>query len=391
MSGLELLASTSRKITPTEPTVNPKAHVTTSGAVPASHESREGAGVVNPAPPDERVAHTSWLRRIAARPELGAFIGAAVIFVFFTFLSPIFFSWSGASNWLEPAATLGIVAVAVAMLLIGGEFDLSVGVMIGTTGLITGTLVTQLGWNIWAASIASLVVALAIGALNGVLVVATRLPSFIITLGTFLALQGINVAVTKAFTDSVQISGVSASPGFGFMHDLFASSITVGGASFRVTILWWMVITAAATYILTSTAFGNWIYAVGGAPEAARKVGVPVARTKIVLFMGTSASAWFAGTLLLTRLDSVQATAGVGQELIVVTAAVIGGCLLTGGFGSAIGAALGALIFGMTQIGIVYAGWDADLFKTFLGIMLLLAVLSNEYVKRAATSGRASS
>ena len=335
---------------------------------------------------DERVAHQGRLRRLAAQPELGAFIGAAVIFAFFSFFSPIFRTWSGASNWLEPAATLGIVAVAVALLLIGGEFDLSAGVMIGTSGLLTAALVTELGWNIWAASVASLAVALAIGAINGLLVVTTRLPSFIITLGTFLALQGINVAVTKGFTDSVQISGVSASPGFGFMHDLFASSITIGGASFRVTILWWIAVTAAATYVLTSTAFGNWIYAVGGAPEAARKVGVPVARTKVILFMLSSASAWFAGTLLLTRLDSVQATAGVGQELIVVTAAVIGGCLLTGGFGSAIGAALGALIFGMTQIGIVYAGWDADLFKTFLGVMLLLAVLSNEFVKRAATT-----
>ena len=318
-------------------------------------------------------------------------MGAVAIFVFFSALSPIFRSWAGAANWLEPASTLGIVAVAIALLLIGGEFDLSAGVMIGTSGLVTASLVTQLGWNIWPASLASLAIALAIGALNGILVVTTGLPSFIITLGSFLALQGINVGVTKAVTDSVQVSGVSASPGFGVMHDLLASSITVGGASFRVTILWWIAVTAVATYVLQRTSFGNWIFAVGGAPDAARKVGVPVARTKIVLFMLSSASAWFAGTLLLTRLDSVQATAGVGQELIVVTAAVIGGCLLTGGFGSAVGASLGSLIFGMTQIGIVYAGWDADWFKTFLGVMLLLAVLANEFVKRSASSGRAAS
>lgn len=337
---------------------------------------------------DERVAHRGNIRRMAARPELGALIGALVIFAFFASLSPIFRSWSGAANWLEPASTLGVVAVAVALLLIGGEFDLSAGVMMGTSGLVTASLVTELGWNIWAAALASLAIALAIGALNGILVVTTGLPSFIITLGSFLALQGINVGVTKAVTDSVQVSGVSASPGFGLMHDLFASSVTIGGAAFRVTILWWIGITLLATYVLQRTSFGNWIYAVGGAPEAARKVGVPVARTKVMLFMMSSASAWFAGTLLLTRLDSVQATAGVGQELIVVTAAVIGGCLLTGGFGSAIGASLGCLIFGMTQIGIVYAGWDADWFKTFLGVMLLLAVMSNEFVKRAAISRR---
>ena len=163
----------------------------------------------------------------------------------------------------------------------------------------------------------------------------TGLPSFIVTLGTFLALQGVNVGVTKAVTDSVQVSGVSASPGFGFMHDLLASSVTIGSASFRVTILWWIAVTIAATYLLQRTTFGNWVFAVGGAPDAARRVGVPVARTKVILFMLTSASAWFVGTMLLVRLDSVQATAGVGQELIVVTAAVIGGCLLTGGYGSA--------------------------------------------------------
>lgn len=313
------------------------------------------------------------------------------MFAFFAIISPIFRSVNGAANWLEPAATLGVVAVAVALLLIGGEFDLSAGVMIGTAGLVTASLVTELGWNIWAASLASLILCLAIGALNGVLVVTTGLPSFIITLGTFLALQGVNVGVTKLVTDSVQVSGVSASPGYSLMHDLFASSLTIGSASFRVTILWWVVVTLAATYLLQRTAFGNWIFAVGGSAEAARKVGVPVARTKVILFMMTSGSAWFAGTLLLVRLDSVQATAGVGQELIVVTAAVIGGCLLTGGFGSAIGAALGCLIFGMTQIGIVYAGWDADWFKTFLGVMLLLAVLANEMVKRSATAGRAAS
>jgi simple sugar transport system permease protein len=342
-----------------------------------------------PARTDERVAHAGRVRQLAARPELGALIGALAVFVFFASLSPIFRSVSGAANWLEPASTLGVVAVAVALLLIGGEFDLSAGVMIGTTGLVTATLVTHMGWNIWPAAFASLLLALAIGAINGLLVVTTKLPSFIITLGTFLALQGVNVGVTKAVTDSVQISGVSASPGFGFLHDLLASSLTLGTGSFRVTIVWWVAVTLAATYLLQRTVFGNWIFAVGGAPDAARKVGVPVARTKVILFMMTSASAWFAGTMLLVRLDSVQATAGVGQELIVVTAAVIGGCLLTGGYGSAVGAALGSLIFGMTQIGIVYAGWDADWFKTFLGVMLLLAVMANELVKRTASQGRA--
>jgi simple sugar transport system permease protein len=340
---------------------------------------------------DERVAARSPLRVLLARPELGALIGAIVVFMFFCAVAPVFRSLNGLSNWLEPASTLGIIAAAIALLLIGGEFDLSVGVMIGTTGLVTAILTTHFGWNVWAAAVASLLFAMAIGAFNGLLVVSTKLPSFIVTLGTFLALQGVNVGITKAVTGNVQVSGVSRSPGFGTMHALFASSVTIGDVTFRITILWWIAVTIAVTYLLQRTIFGNWVFAVGGASDTARRVGVPVARTKILLFMGSSVSAWFVGTMLLTRLDSVQAVAGIGQELIVVTAAVIGGCLLSGGYGSAIGAALGSAIFGMTQIGIIYAGWDANWFKTFLGVMLLLAVLANELVKRTATAGRKSS
>ena len=357
----------------------------TNTAPPADTSQTPPAGAARA---DERLAHTSLPRRLMAMPELGALVGAVGIFVFFSIVSPIFRTPAGISSWLEPASTLGILAVAVAMLLIGGEFDLSVGVLTGTTGLVTAILVTNYGMNMWLASFISLGVALIIGFINGMLVVKSRLPSFIITLGTFLLLQGINVGVTKAVTDNVQIGGLTTASGFTSMHYVFASTVSVAGVDFRVTILWWLGVTALATYVLQRLAFGNWTFAVGGNALAARSVGVPLTRTKVLLFMTTSASAWLVGTMLAVRLGSVQATAGFGLELIAVTAAVIGGCLLTGGYGSAIGASLGAVIFGMTQIGIVYAGWDADWFKAFLGAMLLIAVMSNEFVKRASMKAR---
>ena len=151
-------------------------------------------------------------------------------------------------------------------------------------------------------------------------------------------------------------------PGYAAAQWIFASKLAIGGTEFRIAIFWWLLFTALATWVLLRTRFGNWIFATGGDDVAARNVGVPARRTTITLFMTTAAAAWFVGTTLAVRLTSVQANTGVGQELIYIVAAVIGGCLLTGGFGSAIGASLGALIFGMTQLGIPYLHWDADWF-----------------------------
>ena len=246
----------------------------------------------------------------------------------------------------------------------------------------TALVVTSLGWNIWAGMAVSLVLALAIGFFNGYLVVKTGLPSLIITLAAFLFLRGLNLGGTKLLTGTTQVSGVSESPGYDFLHTILGSSITIAGAQFSISILWWIAITALAAYVLQKTRVGNWIFAIGGDANAARAVGVPVKKVKIGLFMTTAAAGWFIGNMLLIRLDSVQATTGIGQELIYVVAAVIGGCLLTGGYGSAIGASIGALIFGMTQLGIVYLGWDSDWFQAFLGVMLLLAVLGNQLVKQ---------
>lgn len=336
----------------------------------------------------ERVAAAGPLRRLLIRPELGAVVGAAVVFAFFAGQSAVFRSLDGVANWLDPAATLGIMAVAVALLMIGGEFDLSAGVMTGTAGLIVVTLATRYGLNVWAAMLVALVVALAVGALNGLIVTRTRLPSFIVTLGTFLMLQGVNLGVTKALTGTVQVGGLRRAEGYDGAHAVFAGTVEVGGSSFRVAILWWLAVTAVATWVLLRSRQGNWIFAVGGDERAARAMGVPAARTKIALFMTTAGAAWLVGSMLALRYSSVQANIGIGQEFVYIIAAVIGGCLLTGGYGSAVGASVGALIFGMADKGIVFLGWDADWFTFFLGAMLLLATLANRLVRRYAEEVR---
>ncbi|GAA0227178.1 ABC transporter permease [Saccharothrix mutabilis subsp. mutabilis] len=333
---------------------------------------------------DERLGSPRLLDRLVVRPEIGALLGALLVFVFFSVVTERFLSPGGVATWLDDASTLGIMAVAVALLMIGGEFDLSAGVLTASTALVTAILATRLGWNVWFALLASLAFALAVGALNGWLVMRTGLPSFIVTLGTFLALQGLNLGVTRLVTGTVQVSGMRSTEGYESAGFLFASTFDLAGTSFYVSIVWWVLFTVVASLVLVRTRFGNWIFAVGGAAQASRAVGVPVLRTKVLLFMTTAGAAWLVGSINILRFTSVQANQGIGLEFQFIIAAVIGGCLLTGGFGSAVGAAIGALIFGMARQGIVYANWNSDWFQLFLGVMLLAAVLVNNALRRRA-------
>jgi simple sugar transport system permease protein len=336
---------------------------------------------------DERVAQRGLIRGLFRRVEVGALIGAVVIWVFFAAVAPtIWLTITGASRILDEATTLGIMAVAVALLMIGGEFDLSAGVMTGTTGLIAGMLAVRAGWDIWLAMLAALLFSLAVGFINGWLVVKTRLPSFIVTLATFFVLRGANVGVTKLVTDRIVVEGIDKAASFFTARLVLDSEFQVLGATFRTSTIWWIVLTLIAAWVLQRTKFGNWIFAVGGDVQTARNVGVPSNRVKIALFMTTAIAGWLVGMMDVVRLRSAVASQGIGEEFVYIICAVIGGCLLTGGYGSAIGAAIGAIIFGMARVGIVFAGWDTDWFYTFLGIMLLVAVLVNDNTRRRAES-----
>ncbi|PWI14002.1 ribose ABC transporter permease [Streptomyces sp. Act143] len=334
---------------------------------------------------DGRTARRPLALRLLARPEVGVFLGAVAVYVFFLVSAPPVREGSSMANILYQSSTIGIMALPVALLMIGGEFDLSSGVAVITSALTASMLAYELTLNVWMGVVAALVVSLAIGFLNGWLVVKTGLPSFLITLGSFLILQGVNLAVTKLVTGNVATDDISDMDGFDQAKKIFASSFEVGGVQIKITIVYWLVFAALATWVLLRTKYGNWIFAVGGNKDSARAVGVPVTFTKISLFMLVGFGAWFVGMHNLFSFNTVQSGEGVGQELIYISAAVIGGCLLTGGAGSAIGPVFGAFMFGMVQQGIVYAGWNPDWFKAFLGVMLLGAVLINLWVSRTAT------
>lgn len=344
------------------------------------------AGVV-----DERLARVSLVTRVLQRPELGALLGAIAIYVLFATVDAtprhLFTSIPGTQNWTDAASSYGIMAVAVALLMIGGEFDLSAGVMTGTTGLLLGMLITRYHQNVWAAMLLVFIFAAAIGVMNGLLVVTTKLPSFIITLATFFVLRGVDVGVTKILTQTVRFDVSDTAPGFASAQSILGGT-WLAPYNFQDAVLWWIGITAVATWVLTQTTFGNWIYAVGGDSSAARAVGVPVARTKIILFMYTAMSAALVGIMVALRYKGIQSGQGVGQEFFFIIAAVVGGCLLTGGYGSAIGASIGAAIIGIAQIGIIFAGWESDWYYTFLGAILFIAVGLNTFIRRRAAGAR---
>ena len=329
---------------------------------------------------DTRLARRSGFSRLIRRPELASLLGAVVIFALFMIVAPAFRSLEAFSTVLYASSTLGIVALAVGLLMIGNEFDLSSGVAVTSAALVATMLNYNFHLNSWVGVGLSLLTALAIGALNGLLVTRTKIDSFLITLAAFLMLQGLNLAITKLVTGQVATPTIADMEGFPSARAVFAGTLHVGSLSIRATVLWWILFVAIASWVLYKTRWGNWIFAVGGDDAAARAVGVPVRRVKVALFMFVGFSAWFVGMHTLFAFDSIQAGQGIGNEFLYIIAAVIGGCSMTGGRGTAVGTAIGALIFGMTNQGIVYAGWNPDWFKFFLGAMLLFAVLTNTSV-----------
>jgi simple sugar transport system permease protein len=350
-----------------------------------------------PADLDERLVQVSRATRLMQRPELGALMGVVVIFLIFTGFDAtpnhLWLSQTGLAAWSQQAAFFGIMAVPVGLLMIGGEFDLSTGVMTGATAIVMALLVGHEHWNAWLAIVGTLVFAALIGLLNGFVVVKSRLPSFIVTLATFFIVRGVSIGgVLLVNSGSTQVTLVGTSfPGLSAAKDVFGSTFASSSSlpsGYQTAVLWFIVVTVLGAWVLGRTTFGNWIFAVGGDANAARNTGVPVARTKILLFLSTALAAGLVGIISFTQSNSAVSEQGVGYEFYYIIAAVVGGCLLTGGYGSAVGAALGACIIGMAFQGVIYAGWDSSWDFAFLGIVLFLAVLVNTFVYRRAQTAR---
>jgi simple sugar transport system permease protein len=339
----------------------------------------------------------SRITRLLRRPELGALMGAIAVFILFTITDAssnhLWLKQTGLAAWTQQAAFFGILAVPVGLLMIGGEFDLSTGVMSGVTAIVMALLVGKYHWNTWLAVVATLAFAAGVGLVNGYVVVKTKLPSFIVTLATFFVLRGTSVGgVLLLNNHSTQVSVTSPHPsGLSSARKIFGSSFFSSGAlpsGYSTAIIWFVLVTIAGTWVLSRTTFGNWIFAAGGDEAAARNVGVPVARTKVLLFLSTALAAALVGIISFTQASSAVSEQGVGYEFFYIIAAVVGGCFLTGGYGSAIGAALGACIIGMAFEGVIYAGWDSSWNFTFLGVILFMAVAVNTLIYRRALKAR---
>jgi simple sugar transport system permease protein len=363
---------------------------------------------------DERVKEMSPLRKALIRPELGGICGTAIVFALFLFFASDsgMFNSRGVLNWSVVSAQFMIIAVGACLLMIAGEFDLSVGSMIGFAGMIIAILVVTLGWPVWSAILTSFALCLAIGALNGIIVIRTGLPSFIVTLAFLFILRGFTIFLPQTIERKTIIGGVKDAAEGDWLAPLFGGKILTGlfawlgeqgiiGVFERgsragqpvvdgvpMLIVWAIFLVIVGHIVLTRTRFGNWIFAAGGDAQAARYVGVPVNRVKITMFMVTAFCACVFATCQVMEFGSAGADRGLLKEFEAIIAVVIGGALLTGGYGSVIGAALGALIFGVVQQGLFFAGVESSLFRVFLGVILLLAVILNTYIRRMITGER---
>lgn len=339
---------------------------------------------------DERLARIGLMRRFFQIPEMGAVIGLLGVFIIFMIapLSREFYierPVRALARVLDTSATsYGVIGVSIAMLMIAGEFDLSVGFMTGSTGLITALLATKFGWDFVPAMAVALIFALAIGFFNGVMRILTGLPSFVITLGTMFVLRSSNFAITHAIMGTNIVTDIDEVRGFGIMESIFTPTFYIAGVKFYGTIFWWAAFTAFFTWFMLRTRWGSWIFASGGDPAAAKSVGVPVERVKIGLFMFVHACAWITGMMVNYRLGSAQSSRGEFLQFLVLVAAVTGGNRMTGGYGSVLGASLGVLIFGFTRVSITAANWNTDWFFAFLGAMLLLAIVLNLILRTRA-------
>ncbi|MGN6600455.1 MAG: ABC transporter permease [Actinomycetes bacterium] len=265
------------------------------------------------------------------------------------------------------------MAVPVAMLMIAGEFDLSVGAMVGTGSICVGITTGGYGLSPWIGIVLALLIAVVVGTVNGLVVVRTGLPSFIVTLATMMMLTGAALAVSIFTTGSSNVSATSS----GLSHALFASVAN----NFGVAVIWWLIVLLLGTWVMTRTRFGNWAYATGGNAGVARLVGVPTGLVKTVLFVATSLCAALSGVIQTLSLGNANVTLGGAYIFQAIAAAVIGGVLLTGGYGAPLGSAFGAVTYGIIATGVLLLGWNADLTQLFIGALLLTAVLANHKLR----------
>jgi simple sugar transport system permease protein len=334
------------------------------------------------------------LARLSRYPAAGALAGFAAVFLFFALLSPdTFLSHNSLSSVLTSQAVPGIAAIGIALLMIAGQFDLSVGAVLGVASLVFLHALMQGGPALLAALLGLGTGAL-LGLLNGLLLVWTGIPSFIITLGTMLLYRALCLTAIAGgsilrYADFSPADPVLALPGTSFQVSFFSllnGQVEWLAGNYRVSILWWFLLVLLFSALLNRTRFGNALCAVGGNPEAARAQGVAVGRVRVQAFVLSGLLAALAGIVQVARLKSVDPLRGEGLELEVIAAVVIGGTLLSGGYGSVFGAAVGTALTGMLRTGLVLLGVPANIFRGAIGALMIGAVVINSLMRRPQRS-----
>ena len=323
------------------------------------------------------------LGALARRPETGSLIGFVVVFVFFASLGgSVFMGAAGWSSWLNIAAEVGIIALPVGLLMIAGEFDISVGSVVPASSMMTAMLAGHYDLPAMVAICGGLGVGLLIGFINGILVTRTTIPSLIVTIGVMFAVMGLTLGFAVLIKGSTSVSYVPAP----LAKALLGQFINF---MFSVTIFWWLGFAAVFFYLLHISPIGNWIFAVGGDRESARNAGIPTSRVTIGLFMASGFCAAFVGVAQVMTYQQAQVAGGQAFIFNSIMCVVIGGVLLTGGAGSIIGILLGTMTFAVVNQGVFFASLDPNVGSIIVGALLLAAVLSNDTFRALALSAAA--
>ena len=318
--------------------------------------------------------------RLADASELVVLISFALVFLFFSIRAENFLSLVSLTNILTIASIKGIFIVGVAMLMISGEFDLSVGSILAVATFVFA-LSLEGGIAPLPAFVFAMAVSAALGGINGFIVIRTGIPSFIATLGTMLAFRGIARAIGGG--DFARYTGELPAFFSGLNGEFtFINRLAEPAGSARMAIVWFLLFAVLAAVVMRNTRFGSWVYATGGNRAAAIAQGVKTKSVIAVNYIFTGLLAGFAGIVQFASRPAVDPLRGEGWELTAVAACVIGGIWLSGGYGTIVGAAIGMLLLQMVEQGLILVGVDVQLFQATIGLILILAVISNTYLSR---------
>lgn len=317
---------------------------------------------------------------LVRRPEMGSLIGFVLVYVFFAALGgAIFLGAPGWSSWLNIAAEVGIIALPVGLLMIAGQFDISVGSVVPASSMTAAILCGHYELPALIGIVAGLSVGLLIGFMNGLIVTRSTIPSLIVTIGMMFVVMGLTLGFAVLIKGSTSVSYVP-DPTTKLVLGQFINGM------FNVSILWWIGFVLIYMYVLHVSPIGNWIFAIGGDPESARNAGIPTSKVTIGLFMASGFSAAFVGVAQVMTYQQAQVAGGQAFIFNSIMCVVIGGVLLTGGAGSVIGIVLGTITFAVVNQGIFFADLDPNVGSIIIGFLLLAAVLSNDRFRALAQS-----